>query len=331
MSPAQPEGAWSDFVHAFFSPPNDLSPAADEPTGKFIAWAKEAWLRSPASPFFLPVSASGWTYWYAICPDQEQRLWVRDLIRAYLGSWAGFSGPQPVPVDSDMPLDQAVRTLIGPDGCSFRLLIPRNANAETSVRQSVIRLTRSLAARPYRQIHLTWPLGRLISDFSDACASGSESSAEETLALLEQDHRLSGANKLFLRLQYLAAFARWTDLEESGHLPDLIRLHRPVLASDALARLVMARLPGNGQPRGFRGISIRVRMPRRFRNHDQVCGWRTVLRLLVDPLWRAARGRRGTPARCGLAGSGPPPQWHRCPTTRAGQIRPTTCCGAEPG
>jgi len=242
VSSAQPEEAWSDFTRAFFSPPNDLSPAADETIGKIIAWAKDAWLRTPASPFFLPVSASGWTYWYAICPNQEQRFWVRDLIRAYLGSWAGFSGPQPVPADSDMPLDQAVRALIGPDGCSFRLLIPRNANAESSVRQSVIRLTRALAARPYRQIHLTWPLGRLISDFSDACASGSESSAEENLALLKQDHRLSGANKLFLRLQYLAAFARWADLEESGDLPDLIRLHRPVLASDALARLVMARL-----------------------------------------------------------------------------------------
>ena len=150
-----------------------------------------------------------------------------------------------------MPLDQAVRTLIGLDGCSFRLLVPKNANAETSVRQSVIRLIRSLSARPYRQIHLTWLLGRLISDFSDACASGSESSAEETLALLERDHRLSGANKLFLRLQYLAAFARWTDLEESGHLPDLIRLHRPVLASDALARLIMARLPGTASLADF--------------------------------------------------------------------------------
>ena len=117
MSRAQPDMAWSDFIHAFFSPPNALSPTADETIGRFIAWAREAWLRNPASPFFLPVSASGWTYWYAICPDQEQRLWVRDLIRAYLGSWAGFSGPQPVPLDSDMPLDQAVRTLIGPDGC----------------------------------------------------------------------------------------------------------------------------------------------------------------------------------------------------------------------
>lgn len=250
MSPAHPDEAWSDFTHAFFSPPNDLSPATDETTAKIIAWAREAWLRSPASPFFLPVSASGWTYWYAICPEQEQRLWVRDLIRACVGSWVSFSG-QPVAADSDLPLDQAVRALTGPDGCSFRLLVPRDADAEISVRQSVIRLTRALAARPYRQIHLTWPLGRLISDFSDACASGSESTAEEILAVLEQDHRLSGANKLFLRLQYLAAFARWTDLEESGHLQDLIHLHRPVLASDALARLVMARLPATASRTDF--------------------------------------------------------------------------------
>jgi hypothetical protein len=228
-------------VHVFFSSPNDLSPVGDETIRKIVSWAKEAWLRSPTSPFFLPVSASGWTYWYAVCPDQEQRLWLRDLIQAYVGSWVSFSG-QTVSIDSDLPLDQAVRVLVGPEGCLFRLLVPRNANAENNVRRSVIRLTRSLAARPYRRIHLTWPLGRLISDFSDACASGAESGAQEALALLEQDHRLSGANKLFLQLQYLAAFARWTDLEESGHLPDLIRLHRPVLASDALARMVIARL-----------------------------------------------------------------------------------------
>ena len=250
MSPVRREEAWSDFTRAFFSSPNDLSPAADQTTATIVAWAREAWLRSPASPFFLPVSASGWTYWYAICPEQEQRLWVRDLIRASVGSWVSFSG-QTVAADSDLPLDQAVRALTGPDGCSFRLLVPRNASAETSVRQSVIRLTRALAARPYRQIHLTWPLGRLISDLSDACASGSEATAKETLAVLEQDHRLSGANKLFLRLQYLAAFARWTDLEESGHLQDLINLHRPVLASDALARLVMARLPATASLADF--------------------------------------------------------------------------------
>ena len=61
MSPAQREEAWSDFTHAFFSPPNDLAPDADQTTTTIVGWAREAWLRSPASPFFLPVNASGWT------------------------------------------------------------------------------------------------------------------------------------------------------------------------------------------------------------------------------------------------------------------------------
>ncbi len=114
---------------------------------------------------------------------------------------------------------------------------------EARVREGLVRLTRSLVARPYRRINLALPLGRLIGDFWDSCASGAEARTEEILNVLEKDHRLSRANKLFLRLQYLATFEQWDRLEQFDELPDLIRLDRPVLASDALARLAMARLP----------------------------------------------------------------------------------------
>lgn len=203
----------------------------------------------PPAPFFLPVSVSGWTYWYAVCPDREQRLWVRDLIRAHVGSW--IDG-EPVPADSDMPMDEAIRALTGPRGCALRMRLARNADAEAQVRESLRRLARSLAARPHRRIQLSWPLGRLISDLSDACAAGAEASAQDALAVLEQDHRLARSNKLFLRLQYLAAFERWDRLQNMEELPDLIRLDRPVLASDALARLAMARLRPDAGLEAFR-------------------------------------------------------------------------------
>jgi hypothetical protein len=251
MSVVEPTKAWSDFVRLFYSPPNELAVTDRGTSGRFITWAQEAWLRTPSSPFFLPVRASGWTYWYAICPDGEQFVWVRELIQAYIGSWATFSGQQPIPVDSTMPLDQAVMSLVGPGGCAIRLLVPKNINAETSVLQGVTRLIRSLTARPYRHIHLARSLGRIISDFSDACTAGAEAIAEEFLALLLQDHRLSGTNKLFLRLQFLGAFSRWAELEESGYLPDLIRIDRPALASDVLARLFMARLSITANVREF--------------------------------------------------------------------------------
>jgi hypothetical protein len=233
--------AWAAFVQTFFSSPNEIALTGDDAIETLIARAETAWLASPASPFFLPVVASNWTYWYAICPDREQRLWVSDLIRAHVASWTSFDG-MPVSDDSDLSLDQAVRTLVGSRGCSYRLLIPRNNEVEDKVRQSIGRLTRLLADNPHRKVQLTRPLGSLIGDFWDACASGSQALAEELLDLLERDHRLSKANRLFLRLQYLAVFELWDRLEELEQLPDLIRLDRPVLASDALARLAMARL-----------------------------------------------------------------------------------------
>ena len=88
---------------------------------------------------------------------------------------------------------------------------------------------------------------------------------------------------------------------EHGELPDLIRLNRPVLASDALARLVMARLPAPPAS----GLRLRQQpwVPHRLRHHDQVCGGRAVLRLLVALVWRGTRDRRRTPAGRGLAGT----------------------------
>jgi hypothetical protein len=248
VSSAGPGVEWAAFTSRFFSPPNELVPAADEAVESSIAQAADAWRATPPAPFFLPVIASGWKYWYAVCPDREQDLWVRDLICAYVGSW--IDGP-PVAADSDMPMDEAVRALTGPRGCGLRVRLPRNADADAQVRESLRRLARSLAGRPHRRIQFTWPLGRLIGDLSDACAAGAEACAREALAVLELDQRLARPNKLFLRLQYLAAFERWDDLEALEELPDLVRLDRPVLASDALARLAMARLAPTASLKDF--------------------------------------------------------------------------------
>ena len=87
------------------------------------------------------------------------------------------------------------------------------------MRESLCRLARSLAARPHRRIQLTSPLGRLIGDLSDACAAGAQASAQDALAVLEQDHRLARPNKLFLRLQYLAAFELWDSPAGHGGTP----------------------------------------------------------------------------------------------------------------
>src|SRR6185312_2895742 len=113
-SSAERETAWSAFIRRFFSSPNELEAHGDEAVESAVAQAEAAWLATSPTPFFLPVSVSDWRYWYAICPDSEQSLWVRDLIRAHIGSW--IDG-QPVLADSDMSMDEAIRAMIGPHGC----------------------------------------------------------------------------------------------------------------------------------------------------------------------------------------------------------------------
>ncbi|MGW5054355.1 protein DpdD [Actinokineospora sp. NPDC004072] len=243
--------AWDTFLASFFSTPNECRLDGTGETAEVVALAQRSWLREPPAPFFLPMKAQGWTYWYALCPDKDQRIWVRDLIRAHVGSWIRFDG-QPLPGDSTTAVDGPVLDLLGPRGCAYRFFSARSASAE--VNEGIQRLTRMLAARPHRKVRLTPPLGAVVGDFWDACASGAEDLAREGIEQLEQDHRLSRANRLFLRLQFHAAFEQWDELERLEQLPDLVRLDRPVLASDALARLAMARLPATADVAAFTGL-----------------------------------------------------------------------------
>jgi len=250
------ETRWQAFLEAYFREPNSLRP--DTGIGELdemIGMAHAAWTHSPAGVLFLPALLAGETNYYAVCPDADQRLWTRDLIRAFVGSWVSFDG-EPLPRDTDDPIDRAALQLLeGTDGYVFRFSVPSAARKEA--REGVRTLAKALASRPYRRVQLARPLGRLIGDFWDACASGAESEASNLLELLSRDHRLSRINRLFLRVQYLAVFERWDLLENLDEFGDLLRLDRPVLASDSLARLALARLSSPGSVADFDSVKAK--------------------------------------------------------------------------
>ncbi|WP_268891420.1 protein DpdD [Actinokineospora pegani] len=240
MSPT-PDAEWSAFLEGFFADPNELRPHGSRSLRDLIDEARQAWFSDPQRPMFLPLRASSYTYWYAIFPDRSQQPWVRDLVRAHVGSW--ISTQVAVEGDSTTAVDAPVRALIGDQGAAFRFLVARHADAVSMTRDSIARLVRTLAQRPHRKVRLLPPLGMVLGDFADACASGAQSLAASHLDRLEQDHRLSKTNKLFLRLRYLAVFECWQELADLPEFPDLLRLDRPAAASDALARYAMARVP----------------------------------------------------------------------------------------
>ena len=248
MTGQEREARWSQFVGAFFASPNEVGPGQGNKTfDGVVDRAHSDWVTESPTPIFLFARLSSQTYGYALCPKDDRGTWARDLIVAYLGSWVTFD----VERKSLEELDQAANALVGAGGGVYRFAVASTGSGLRRVLEGIGRLQSALNSKPPRQFHRNQPIGSLIGDFLDACAAGAESTAMDLLDSLCRDHRLSRRNVSFLRLQALAEFERWDDIENWGELPDLLKMNRSTRASDALARFVMARLPTNATIQDF--------------------------------------------------------------------------------
>lgn len=242
------EAHWSQFLGAFFASPNEVGPGkGNETFDTFVEQARKDWATESPTPIFLFARLSGQTYGYALFPQDDRGTWARDLILAYLGSWITFD----IPRESLEKLDEAAHALVGENGGVYRFAVSSTDGGLRRVFEGIGQLRSALKSKPPRRFHRNQPVGRLVGDFLDACASGAESTAMDLLESLSRDHRLSRRNTSFLRLQALADFERWGDIKSWSELPDLLKMNRSTRASDALARFAMAQLPANATIHDF--------------------------------------------------------------------------------
>lgn len=242
---------WERFIDSFYSTPNEFRPDRDNQNFQtMISEARDTWTSGVATPIFLSARVAAQSYCYVLNPVNDHGTWLRDLIWAYLGSWITFD----VDLSSLASLETAARELVGKEGGIYRFAIAADQDAPQQAYQGIKRLGDALKRRPHRRIQLAQPVGRLIGDFLDALASGSEATSLGLLEKLSQDRRLSRVNLLFLRLQMLATFEHWDEIEKLEQLPDLLRLSRPMPVSDALAQLAMRRLADNASIAHFNEI-----------------------------------------------------------------------------
>lgn len=237
--------SWSDVLSTVYSPPNELQIGHVRELDEWLTIARQAFEADPARPVLLPVRVNGRSDYYAIAPDSDQSRLLRRYLSAAVGPpWSTFNGSSMAELPQTTPLDQAVLSCVGGSADQvYRFEVP--ATSRAAVRSALRGMMERLAEVPNRSIALTAPLGRLFGDFDEACAGQRRRSAELALQQLIADHRITARNQLFLKLQFLAAFEEWEQMEDLTSSTEILRLRRPALVSDALARLALS---GVSQP-----------------------------------------------------------------------------------
>ena len=241
---ASPAERWEPFLARFFGPPNSLGgvQAGSADLDAIVASASRSLSGGEALPLILPARIGDETHYLGVAFDRDQARFLREMLMSHVGTtWTDFDGVSRLSASTLDELDHAAIEMAGGDpACVFRFRVAPSARAD--VRSAVRALMELIVAQPPRKARIRLPIGRLLGDFEDACAAGAEQAARAAYANLAADHRISAANRLFLQVQLLAALEQWDEMESMTGLQEVLRLDRPTLASDALARLALRHL-----------------------------------------------------------------------------------------
>jgi hypothetical protein len=236
--------AWTDLLAVFFGPANRLNwPSTHAALAPLMRLNEQlVQRRDPPGPAILPlVDLDGRTTYYAVAGDDEQARHLGEVIGAFIGPTSSTFTGRSLQPDAYDQVQAALVRFTGSPSRVFRFDVV--TSERDRVQAQIRRLLTTWTARPKRSLGDIVPLGRVLADFEDALDRGDEDRARQLLyeQLLRQG-RLSGPNRLFLEARFLAVFELWTVFDALPDLGDLLRLRRPALVSDALARLALHRL-----------------------------------------------------------------------------------------
>lgn len=236
---------WDALLSSFFGGGNQLDwPSNNEVVRSFIEANAVNLEGNDPGPFVLPrVTGSGGTAYYAIALDGDQAHELRRVLAAVVGpTYTTFDGRPVEPDLGDQVLQAAVR-FAGSPAWVFTFGVVGSGEAKAAVRKQILLFLALMRRRPRRRVSVARPFGRLVRDFERALSDRDERVAGQLLyGPIADAGRLSNMNRLFLHVRLLAEFERWAELAALPSMDDLLRLERPALVSDALARLAMVQL-----------------------------------------------------------------------------------------
>jgi hypothetical protein len=239
---------WDGFLTTFFGSGNELDRDSHAKVREFIRLNERGLEQESPGPFILPHKPMGGsTSYFAVATNDDQAQDLRRLLNSCVGpTFTTFSGRPARRGDQADQVHAAALDLAGSEQRLFHFEVVKGDNETKKAVQDQVLLVLSLSRdRPERHIDSLVPIGRLLRDFERATDEGDESTARGLLfGPIFRSGRLSGINRIFLQVRFLAGFSKWKELESLPALTDVLRTRRPALVSDALCRLALRELAG---------------------------------------------------------------------------------------
>jgi hypothetical protein len=232
MTLSETTPAVDGFLSQFFADPNRLR----QDSKAEIAFWIERIRREEPHPTVLPCFRGGTTVdWYGLAFDDRQLTALGESLTAFVGpTYTTFRG-ELARLDSSDPIDCAVHNLT--QGRAFKF----NGADPKEIWRVLERMRRVWERRGARQQITPRPVARVLRDFYMAIRARDENAAKDDLLLLREVGHLDGVNHLYLQVQLLSAFHRWTEITSHPQLADLLRLRRPIAVTEAILQSVYHR------------------------------------------------------------------------------------------
>lgn len=223
------------FLSAFFGSPNAVWPDADpeHAAAEYLRQFVSALDSRNETPLIVPRKHADWptAYAYVICWDMVHAGRTRYLLESAVAhSWCYFDG-RVARLDPSDTIDSAVLELVGP-GTTF-ILRPTQQTSKQMFR-ALSRLVKLLASAPPRHVNIPRPIGRMLTDFESALASGLAQTSADLLKEIEQIGGISHENTAFLQVRRLGRLGRDEELLRNRALPTLLLAEPPRLVREAV-------------------------------------------------------------------------------------------------
>ena len=202
---------------------------------------------SEAGPFILPVVIKKTTTYLAIAMSADQNRDLLRLLHACVGQTYTTLGT--FDPESEFFETQAFQAAVRFAGrrewvTTFEVVVAGltdGNDAKKAVQSQVESVLKFSLHRPDRSLRTVAPIGKVLREFDVAVEHGDRNTALHILnTRLTGTGHFSRANKLFLRIRYLAAFEDWEELDGLVSAEPLAQTRRPALVSDALAKLALS-------------------------------------------------------------------------------------------